>query len=65
MIDYPYPAWRSAARTHARRLHVLQSKCLRLATGTLWYVSGRYTSIWAFRCLPTTSEPLLRDLTQS
>ena len=32
MMDYACPAWRSAARTHVRRLQVLQSKCLRLAT---------------------------------
>jgi len=57
MVDYAYPAWRSAARFHVRRLLVLQSKCLRLATGAPWYVTGRYTRIWAFRFLPTTSEP--------
>jgi len=38
MMDYACPAW-SAARTHVRRLQVLQSKCLRLATGAPWYVS--------------------------
>jgi len=57
MMDYPCPAWRSAARTYVQRLQVLQSKCLRLATvppGT--YVTGRHTRIWVFRCLPTTSE---------
>jgi len=36
MMDYACPAWRSAARTHVQRLHVLQSKCLRLATGAPW-----------------------------
>jgi len=41
MMDYAYPAWRSAARPHVRRLQVLQSKCLRLATGASWYVSNR------------------------
>jgi hypothetical protein len=41
MVDYACPAWRSAARTHVRRLHVLQSKCLRLATGAPWYVRNR------------------------
>jgi len=41
MIDYACPAWRSAARSHVRRLQVLQSKCLRLATGALWYFSNR------------------------
>jgi hypothetical protein len=33
MMYYACPTWRSAARTHARRLLVLQSKCIRLATG--------------------------------
>ena len=28
-------------RTHVRRLQVLKSKCLRLATGAPWYVSNR------------------------
>ena len=41
MMDYACPAWRSAARTHVRSLQVLQSKCLRLATGAPWYVSSR------------------------
>ena len=41
MMDYVCPAWRSAARTHVRRLQVLQFKCLRLATGASWYVSNR------------------------
>jgi len=33
MMDYACPAWRSAARSHVRRLQMLQSMCLRLATG--------------------------------
>jgi hypothetical protein len=41
MMDYACPAWRSAARSHVRRLQVLQSKCTRLATGAPWYVSKR------------------------
>jgi hypothetical protein len=41
MMDYACPAWRSAARIHVRRLRVLQSKCLRLATGAPWYVSNK------------------------
>jgi hypothetical protein len=43
MMDYACPPWRSATRTHVRRLRVLQSKCLRLATGAPWYVSNRQT----------------------
>jgi len=35
MIDYACPAWWSAAHTHVRRLKVLQSKCLLLATGAI------------------------------
>jgi hypothetical protein len=41
VMDYACPAWRSAARAHVQRLQVLQSKCLRLATGAPWYVSNR------------------------
>jgi len=41
MMDYACPTWRSAARSHVRRLQVLQSKCLRLATGASWYISNR------------------------
>ena len=41
MMDYACPVWRSAARCHVRKLQVLQSKCLRLATGASWYVSNR------------------------
>ena len=40
MMEYACPAWRSAARSNVRRLQVLQSKCLRLATGAPWYVSN-------------------------
>jgi len=41
MMYYACPAWRCAARTHVWRLHVLQSKCLGLATGAPWCVSNR------------------------
>jgi hypothetical protein len=41
MMDCANPAWRSAALSHVRGLQVLQSKCLRLATGAPWYVSNR------------------------
>jgi hypothetical protein len=41
MMDYACPVWRSAARTHVRRLQVLQSKYLRLVTGAPWYLSNR------------------------
>jgi hypothetical protein len=65
MMDYVCPAWRTAARAHFRSLQMLQSKCLRLATSAPWYVTDRYTRIWVFCCLPTTSEHLLRVSTQS
>jgi len=41
LMDYASPARSSAARSHVRRLQVLISKCLRLATGAPWYVSNR------------------------
>jgi hypothetical protein len=41
VMDYACTAWRSAARTHVRGLQVLQSKCLRLATGVSWYLRNR------------------------
>jgi 4-amino-4-deoxy-L-arabinose transferase-like glycosyltransferase len=41
MMDYACLVWRSAARSHFRRLQVLQSNCLRIATVAPWYVSGR------------------------
>jgi hypothetical protein len=41
LIDYAFSFWWSAARTHFQRLHVLQSKCLRLVTGAPWYFSNR------------------------
>jgi len=43
MMDYACPVWRSAARTYVRRIQVLQSKCLRLATGAPRYISNRQT----------------------
>jgi hypothetical protein len=41
MMDYVCPIWRSAARNHVRKLQVLQSKCLRIATNAPWYVNNR------------------------
>jgi hypothetical protein len=41
-MDYACPAWRSDARTHVRRLQVLQSKCLRLGNCAPWCVSNRH-----------------------
>ena len=40
MMDYACPIWRSAACTHLRKLQVIQSKCLRIATGAPWYISN-------------------------
>jgi hypothetical protein len=54
MMDYACPAWRPAARTHVRRLQVLQSECLRLATGAPWHVSSR-------QILEDLSVPLFAD----
>jgi hypothetical protein len=41
MMDYVCPTSRPAARTYVRRLEVLQSKYLRLASGASWYASNR------------------------
>jgi hypothetical protein len=41
ITDYASPIWRSAAQTHICKLQVLQSKCLRIATNALWYVTNR------------------------
>jgi len=41
MMDYACPACWSSARTHVRGLQLLQSNCLRLATGVPWYVGKR------------------------
>jgi hypothetical protein len=41
MMYYACPIWKSAARTHVRKLKVLQSKCLHIATNAPWYVSYR------------------------
>jgi hypothetical protein len=41
LMDYVCPIWRSTARTHVRRLQVLQSKCLHLVTSAPWYLSNR------------------------
>jgi hypothetical protein len=41
IMDYACPIWRSDAHTRFRKLQVLQSKCLRIATNAPWYVSDR------------------------
>jgi hypothetical protein len=41
MMDCACPIWRSAARSHVRKLQVLQSNCLRIATNAPWYVGKR------------------------
>jgi hypothetical protein len=41
MMDYACSIWRSAARSHVRKLQVLQSKCLHIVTNAPWYVSNR------------------------
>ena len=40
-MDYACATWGSAARSHVRKLQVLQSKCIRLVTGAPWYVSNK------------------------
>jgi hypothetical protein len=40
MMEYGCPIWWSAACSHLRKLQVIQSKCLRIATGAPWYMSN-------------------------
>ena len=42
MMDYGCPIWRSTARSHVRKLQVIQSKCLQVATGANWYITSRH-----------------------
>jgi len=58
MMDYSCPAWRSAARSHVRRLQELQSKFLLLAPGAPWYVSNRQIH-------EDLGVPLFADLTRA
>jgi hypothetical protein len=39
-MDYACPVWRHAANSHMKRLQHVQSKCLRINAGALWYVSN-------------------------
>jgi hypothetical protein len=41
MLDYACPTWRGVARSYIKQLQVLQSKCLRIATGAPWYINNR------------------------
>jgi hypothetical protein len=41
MMDYACPILKSAARIHVRKLQVLQSKCLRIATSAPWHIGNR------------------------
>jgi hypothetical protein len=40
MMDYACPVWWSTARCHIRKLQMLQSRCLHIATGARWYISN-------------------------
>jgi 4-amino-4-deoxy-L-arabinose transferase-like glycosyltransferase len=41
MLSYACPAWRSTALSYVRKMQLLESKCLRLATVAPWYVSNK------------------------
>jgi hypothetical protein len=62
MIKYACPAWVSAARTHVRRLQVLQSKRFLLLNADPTYVSSR--QIHEDMCDPLLVEHI-RALTES
>ena len=40
MMAYACPVWWHVALTHLKSIQVIQSKCLRIATGAPWYVSN-------------------------
>jgi hypothetical protein len=40
-MDYTCPVWRSTACSHIKKLQVLQSKCLHIATNAPWYIGNR------------------------
>jgi hypothetical protein len=54
MMDYACPVWRSVARSHIRKLQVLQSKCLLVPLRTR--ITGKFTKIWETHFPATTSE---------
>jgi hypothetical protein len=41
VMDYACAVWRSAAHSHIQKLRVLQSKCLRIATISPWYIGNK------------------------
>ena len=41
MMDYRCPIWRSTAHSYVRKLQIIQSNCLRTATGAPCYISNR------------------------
>ena len=40
MMDYACLVWQHVALVHLKLLQVIQSKCLRSATGAPWYISN-------------------------
>jgi hypothetical protein len=69
MMDYACPIWRSAARSHVQKLQVLQSKCLRIATNTPWYVNNSqiHEDMWIpffadIRALTESFDSMLADV---
>jgi hypothetical protein len=66
MLDYARPVWRFAARTHIKKLQVLQSKCPRFATNAPWYIGNKQIhDDLDVPYFPTTSDTCLRVSTQS
>jgi hypothetical protein len=40
-MKYTFPAWRSAIHSLFRKLQMLQSKCLHIATSAPWYICNK------------------------
>lgn len=62
VMNYACPNWISAARSHIRKMQVLQSKCVRIAT---FVVTDTFTSITVLHISHTISEQKMRTSTQS
>jgi len=58
MMEYAGTIWWSTTHSHIRKLQVLQSKCLQIATSSPWYIGNQqiHDDIGVYS-LPTTSDP--------
>jgi len=57
VMEYADTVWWSTSQFHIRKLQVLQSKCLQIATNACWYIGTKqiHDDVGVY-CLPTTSD---------